>query len=157
MATINDISFTLLKEHLRLTNSKLLEWVDTHTKEDILNQIQLLYGPPERAHPRNVALMLFTDNPENFFPYSHVEIVHFPKGAADPEFFEAPNITGPVPQQIRQTLLYLKTTVLQEKIRKVRGQAESVRIWNYPYEALEEIIANSLYHRRLSDSGTRRN
>lgn len=52
-----------------------------------------------------------------------------------------------VPQQIRQTLLYLKTTVLQEKIHKVKGLAEAFRVWNYPYEALEEILANSLYHR----------
>lgn len=37
-----------------------------------------------------------------------IGIVHFPKGADDPQFFEAPAITGPVPQQICQTLLYLK-------------------------------------------------
>lgn len=91
--------------------------------------------------------MMFTDNPEKYFPYSRVEIVHFPNGADDPTFTEAPAITGPVPQMIRQTLLYLKTTVLQEKIRKVHGQPEAIRVWNYPYVALEEIVANCLYHR----------
>lgn len=29
----------------------------------------------------------------------------------------------------------------------VISQAESVRVWTYPYEALEEVIANALYHR----------
>lgn len=144
---VNDISFTLLKEHLRLTGSKLLEWVDTHTKADILAQMELLSGPHELLYPRNVALMLFTDNPERFFPYSRVEIVTFPKGAADPEFTEASPISGPIPAQIRQTMQYLKTHVMKEKIKKIPGQSESDRIWNYPYAALEEAVANALYHR----------
>jgi Predicted transcriptional regulator containing an HTH domain and an uncharacterized domain shared with the mammalian protein Schlafen len=145
--SVDDISFTLIKEHLRQTKSRLLEWVDDRSKTDILSQMELLSGPPERSHPRNVALMMFTDNPEKYFPYSRVEVVHFPNGADDPTFTEAPAITGPVPQIIRQTLLYLKTAVLQEKIRKIPGQPEAVRIWNYPYTALEEIVANCLYHR----------
>jgi len=121
--------------------------IDKHSKEDILSQMQLLYGPPELTYPRNVALMLFTDNPEKYFPYTKVEIVIFPNGADHTEFFEVPAIFGPVPSQIRQTLLYLKTVLLKEKISKIPGQAESVKVWNYPYQALEEIIANSLYHR----------
>ena len=68
-ADVNEISFTLLKEFLRQTESQLLEWVDDHSKTDILSQMQLLYGPPELLHPRNVALMLFTDNIEKYFPY----------------------------------------------------------------------------------------
>lgn len=146
-ASINDISFTLLKEHLRQTNSRLLEWVDDHSKSEILSQMELLYGPPELIHPRNIALMLFSDRPESFFPYTRVEIVIFSNAADDSEFYESPEITGPIPQQIRQALLYLKTTVLKEKVQKIQDQPESNRIWNYPYQALEEVIANALYHR----------
>lgn len=147
LASADEISFTLIKEHLRQTKSRLLEWVDDRSKADILSQMELLSGPPERTYPRNVALMMFTDNPEKYFPYTRVEIVHFPNGADDPTFTEAPVISGPVPQMIRQTLLYLRTTVLQEKIRKVPGQPEAVRVWNYPYAALEEIVDNCLDHR----------
>lgn len=146
-ASLDDISFTLLKDHLRITKSKLLEWVETRSKADILSQMELLSGPPEQLFPRNVALMLFSDNPEKFFPYSRVEIVIFPKGADDPEFKEIPAITGPVPKMIKDTLGYLRTHLLEEKIRKVPGQEEAVRVWNYPYAALEEAIANALYHR----------
>lgn len=142
-----EISLTLVRDYLRKVDSKLLDSMDSLTKEQLLSQMQLLYGPPERRHPRNVALMMFTDNPENFFPYSRVEIVHFPNGEADPEFFEAPNISGPVDYMISRTLDYLRINVLKQMTRKIKGQAESVRIWNYPYEALEEVIANSLYHR----------
>lgn len=45
-ASVDDISFTLIKEHLRQTKSRLLEWVDDHSKIDILSQMELLSGPP---------------------------------------------------------------------------------------------------------------
>lgn len=144
---VSEISFTLLKDHLRQTDSKLLDWVDTHTKNEILSQMALLSGPPELLHPRNVAIMLFTDNPEKYFPQSHVEIVIFPNGADSAEFFELPVISGPIPNQIRQTLLSLRSAVLREKVEKVGDAPESVRTTNYPFQALEEVIANAIYHR----------
>jgi ATP-dependent DNA helicase RecG len=146
-ASLDDISFTLLKDHLRLTKSKLQDWAETRSKADILEQMELLSGPPEQLFPRNVALMMFSEKPERFFPYSRVEIVFFPNGAEDPEFKEIPAISGPVPYMIKETLSYLKTHVLEEKIRKVANQPESIRVWNYPYTALEEAVANALYHR----------
>lgn len=146
-ASVNDISFALLKDHLRITKSKLQDWTETHSKADILTQMELLSGPPEQLFPRNVALMMFAEKPEKFFPYTRVEIVFFPNGADDPEFKEIPPISGPVSYMIKETLSYLKTHVLQEKIRKVPYQPESIRVWNYPYTALEEAVANALYHR----------
>jgi len=145
--SLDEISLTLVRDYLRKVSSKLLGNMDALTKEQLLSQMQLLYGPPERRHPRNVALMMFTENPEKYFPYSRVEIVHFPNGEAADEFMEAPHISGPVDHMINRTLEYLKINVLQQKTVKVKGQAESIRVWNYPYQALEEIIANALYHR----------
>jgi ATP-dependent DNA helicase RecG len=108
--------------------------------------MDLVSGPPEMTFPRNVALMLFTEKPEKFFPYTHIEIVEFPNGAGDPEFNERPPLTGPVQQQITKVLDFFKTNILQEKIIKQHDKAEAIRIWNYPLEALEEAVANSIYH-----------
>ena len=44
-------------------------------------------------------------------------------------------------------MTFLKTEILFETVQKVSGQAEALRFWNYPYEALEEVVVNSLYHR----------
>ncbi|SMD45832.1 ATP-dependent DNA helicase RecG [Aquiflexum balticum DSM 16537] len=145
--SFDEISLTLVRDYLRKVESKLLDAMDALTKEQLLSQMQLLYGPPERRHPRNVALMMFTDNPEKYFPYSRVEIVHFPNGEAADEFIEVPNISGPVDLMINRTLEYLRINVLRQKTTKVKGKAESVKVWNYPYQAMEEIIANALYHR----------
>ncbi len=146
-AGFDDISYTLIKEHLRLTGSKLLRWVDETPKQDILQQMDLVSGPPEFCHPKNVALMLFSDKPDTFFPYTRVEVVIFPRGESDPEFVEIPAFTGPVQQMISKTLSYFKTNILKERVRKIPGQAEARRIWNYPYEALEEVVVNAFYHR----------
>ncbi|MFR5527320.1 MAG: ATP-binding protein [[Clostridium] innocuum] len=42
---------------------------------------------------------------------------------------------------------FLKNNIIAEKIYKVDNQAESVRIKNYSYEALEEFISNAVYHK----------
>lgn len=34
-----------------------------------------------------------------------------------------------------------------EKILKIDGQAEAVRFFNYPYQAIEEALVNAVYHR----------
>jgi ATP-dependent DNA helicase RecG len=146
-ASINDISMVLVQDHLRKTGSKLAGDIGKRPNNEILQQMELISGPEEHLFPRNVALMMFAENPEKFFPCSHVEVVHFPNGAEDPKFKEYPKITGTIPAQIEKTLQLLKTNFLKEEVIKTEGKAKSDRIWNYPYGALEESIANALYHR----------
>ena len=43
--------------------------------------------------------------------------------------------------------MQLQRVVLKERIYKNIDRPESDRVWNYPYRALEESIANVLYHR----------
>ena len=42
---------------------------------------------------------------------------------------------------------YLKNNVLKEEVRKIPEQAEVLRFFNYPYVALEEALANAIYHK----------
>ena len=45
------------------------------------------------------------------------------------------------------TKYYIKSNVLKEHVRKVSGRQEAERFWNYPYDAIEEAVVNSVYHR----------
>lgn len=45
---------------------------------------------------------------------------------------------------------YLETLLI-EKVLKVRGETDSVRVWNYPLHALEEIVANAVFHKSWDD------
>lgn len=149
-ATVASISMVLVQDHLRKIGSKLVDDVGKLPNVEILKQMALLSGSDEHLFPRNVALMLFTEKPHAFFPYTWVEIVYFPGGASDKEFIEK-KIDGPVQQQIADSLNWLRNNILQEKVLKIPGQAEALRTWNYPYPALEEAIANCLYHRNYQE------
>jgi len=149
-AAITNISMVLVQDHLRKIGSKLVDEIGKLTNSDVLKQMALLSGPDEHLFPRNVALMLFIERPDTFFPYSWVEIVHFKKDASDKEFTEK-KIVGPIQQQITDALSWLKNYILEEKVLKISGQAEAVRVWNYPYTAFEETIANCLFHRNYQN------
>ena len=148
-ATINDVSKTLVRDFLVKTGSKLAQQVETEPFDSVLQSMELLAGPKEAIYPKNVALMMFNDHPEKFFPCTQVDIVMFPGGKVkDPNnFIEVPPITGPINAIFDKTMIYLETNVLKLKVKKVGTKSESEKAWNYPYAALEEIVANCLYHR----------
>ncbi|TVR79546.1 MAG: transcriptional regulator [Chitinophagaceae bacterium] len=145
-AQIEDISMLLVKNYLLKIKSRLADQVSKTPNLELLGQMELISGPNEHVFPRNVGLMLFSENPENFFPYTQVEIVEFPDGDAGSHYEQDP-FTGPVPEQISRTLNYLKDKLIKEKVIKPADKAESIRISSYPYQAIEETLVNAFYHR----------
>lgn len=145
----DDISPVLLENHLRKTGSKLAKQVRERGVEEILEDMQLLVGPPELRYIQNVAIMMFCEHPEKFFGYTYVQMTLFPKGSVDnPSISEDfPNITGSVPQMIQATMERFRNLVIREKVIKVSHQMEALRIFNYPYQAIEEAVVNAFYHR----------
>ena len=148
-ATFEDISPVLLEDHLRKTGSKLAKQVRERGVEEILNDMQLLVGPPELRYIQNVAIMMFCEHPEKFFGYTYVQMTSFPKGSVEnPSISEDfPNITGSVLQMIQATMERFRNLIIREKVIKVPNQMEALRIFNYPYQAIEEAVVNAFYHR----------
>ena len=110
--------------------------------------MELYTGPKENRLLRNVAAMMFCENPNKFFPYTQIDVVTFPNGKMkDPNNFTEVTFKGSVPQMIKQTMDYIKSNVLKEHVRKISGRQEAERFWNYPYDAIEEAVVNSVYHR----------
>ena len=146
---IEDISPVLVLEYLTTVKSKLASDFHSMPLEAILEQMDLYVGSTENRMLKNIAAMMFCKTPEKFFPYTQVDIVIFPEGAEkNPNnMLEIPKITGPIPQMIQATLNYMRTFVIREHIIKPNDRAESMRVFNYPYQALEESIVNALYHR----------
>ena len=147
--SIDDISPLLLKDYLTKIDSRLAKANFATNMERILDQMQLYDGPKEKKSIKNVAAMMFAEHPEKFFPTTQVDIVVFPEGREkNPEnFIEVPSILGPVPMMIRRTLDYLRTNIIKERITKPTDDEHSVKVFNYPFQALEEAVVNALYHR----------
>ena len=146
---IDDISGVLVYEHLKTVKSKLAENFTAKPLTDVLDEMDLLTGPSENRLIKNCAAMMFCEHPEKFFPVTQVDIVLFPNGSIEnPDMMiEVPKITGPVPKMIKETLSYLRTNVIKQKITKPTDREKSDKIFNYPYQAFEEAVVNALYHR----------
>ncbi|MBD5329038.1 MAG: transcriptional regulator [Bacteroides sp.] len=146
---IEDISEVLVYEHLKAVKSKLVGNFIGRPLIEVLDEMDLLVGPTENRSIKNVAAMMFSEHPENFFPVTQVDIVIFPEGSVEnPDLMiEVPKITGPVPRMIRETLSYLRTNVIKKQITKSTDDEKSDKIYNYPYQAFEEAVVNALYHR----------
>ena len=147
--TIDDISPLLVLEHLKKVNSRLSKDFKNLSFEDILEQMDLFVGPKEKRMIKNVAAMMFCENPAKFFPTTQVDIVIFPEGLEQNpnNMIEVPKIIGPIPSMIKSTLDYLRTNIIKERIIKPKNKAESKKFFNYPYQAFEESVVNALYHR----------
>ena len=145
---LEDISLVLLRDYLVKVGSKLADEVITTPLATILDLMELYTGPKENRLLRNVAAMMFCENPNKFFPYTQIDVVTFPNGKMkDPNNFTEVTFKGSVPHMIKQTMDYIKSNVLKEHVRKVSGRQEAERFWNYPYDAIEEAVVNSVYHR----------
>ena len=107
--------------------------------------LRIVRGPDENIRPVNIGLLMFTEKPGRYFRNAHIEIVNMPdpKGTdMTREMFD-----GPVDEQIRMALRTIRGLYIREKVIKVPGQAEPLRVFNYPYEALEETLVNAVYHK----------
>ena len=92
------------------------------------------------------ALMMFSYHPERFFPGTQIDFVFYPKGKdGDPNnFTETEPFRGPVHMTLRRALEYLKYMVVRKNIHKPKNDEHSVVTFNYPYQALEESLVNSI-------------
>ncbi len=146
LASVNDLSFVLMREHLAETKSKLYDESATMSVEELAERMNLCQGASEHLFPKNVGLLMFTPNPKKFFSGIQIDLVEFPDGLAGKSYHEK-TFEGPIQQQLKDALSYLKTNVLKSKVVKYADKAESDHISNYPYAALEETLANAVYHR----------
>jgi ATP-dependent DNA helicase RecG len=102
-------------------------------------------GSDEYLRPTNAGLLLFNEHPEKFFSEAKIDLViHKNKVGKD---YTEKLFTGSIIQQIREVLQYFKTNIVEELVVKSANQAESIRFFNYPFQAIEEAVVNAVYHK----------
>ena len=111
--------------------------------------MDLYVGPKENRMLRNVAAMMFCEDPSKFFKRTQVEVVYFPEGRLNNpnNLYEGPVIKGSITQIIDRTLEYLNRMLVMQSVIKPKDSSRSQKFVTYPYQALEESVTNSLYHR----------
>ena len=144
-AEMKDLKYPIIKNYLQSVNSSLINEIDNLDTIQIAKDLRIADGPTEYYKPLNVGLMFFNDHPESFFPYSQIEVVNIPDPTG--QGMEERIFAGPIDEQLRDALSYIRNNVIAEKVFKVPGQAEAVRVKNYSYEAIEEFLSNAIYHK----------
>ena len=144
-AEMKDLKYPIIKNYLQNVDSSLLNDIDTMDTEQLARNLRIADGPSEYYKPLNVGILFFNDHPESFFPYSQIEVVNIPDPTG--QGMEERIFTGPIDDQLRNALNYIKNNVIAEKVFKISGQAEAVRVKNYSYEAIEEFLSNAIYHK----------
>jgi ATP-dependent DNA helicase RecG len=144
-ASLNDLKLSLIKEFLQEIDSPLYEQVDGVPFAELCRQMQIAKGPDENLRPINAGLLLFNSKPEQFFHGAKIEVIIYQDKVGDR--FSEKIFSGPIHRQLTRALEYLQTNVIREEVSKVEGQAQAYRFYNYPYEAIEEVLANAVYHR----------
>ena len=112
---------------------------------DSLRRLRLLGGTNGSEAPRNVALLFFSEAPDEFFSNAKIEVAQF-RDDAGGDLIETRTFVGPLSQQITDTIAYLET-VLGSVIAKNTGSVRAQRVVAYPMDALRESIVNAVFHR----------
>lgn len=144
-AELSDLKTSLISEFLNSVQSNLYEDSLSRPLIETANAMRIVGGAVEAVKPLNVGLMFFNERPSSFFPYARIEVVDKPDPTGEgmtEKIFE-----GPLDRQLRDALQYIKNYVIQEKVVKLPNQAEAVRIFNYPFAAIEEALTNAVYHK----------
>ncbi len=151
-ATINDIRRGYVEDFLRDSDSSLAGEINTYSLKELLLSLEVADETDTSLTIRNIGVLMFTDKPEKFISGAQIDLVKFDTDEAEgsDDFIEK-TFYGPIWKQVRDALDYISTNVLEEKIIKIQGQAEAVRYYNYPYNALEEAVVNAVFHKSYQE------
>jgi ATP-dependent DNA helicase RecG len=144
-ATINDLDLGLIRSYLQEIKSDLFEESLEMKFPDLCRTMHIAKGPKENLLPVNVGLLFFSKKPENFFSRAWIELVWHKDGSGKKfqEFF----FKGPLHKQLEDTLSFLKSNIIGEQVIKYSDRAKADRFYNFPYDAVEEVLSNAVYHK----------
>ena len=145
-ATLNDLSPYLIRDFLHDINSELANEARELDIEALGRRMNVVGGPAEMAFPKNVGLLFFNEQPDQFFPATQIDVVYFPDGAGG-DRFEEKIFKGPLGRITSDALDYIGRNYLKEAVIKHPDRPEAERFWNYPLAAIEEAVVNAVYHR----------
>lgn len=140
--SIEKIREQMVREFLAEVRSGLLGETDAR---EIYRRMRL--SAPVNGHevPRNVALLFFADDPEEWFPGARIEVVQFADDAAG-NVIEERVFRGSLDRQLRDALRHLEGLSTQH-FEKLPDRPETRGWASFPMPAIEESLANAIYHR----------
>ncbi|MEZ4969419.1 MAG: KTSC domain-containing protein [Flavobacteriaceae bacterium] len=144
-ASLDDLNLRLIQNYLKEVMSSLYEDSTKMPFSELCRLLMIAKGSNELLRPTNAGLLLFNEHPEKYFSGATVDLV-IHKNEVGKDYTEK-IFSGSIIQQIRDVMQYFKTNIVEELVVKSAKQAESIRFFNYPFQAIEEAVVNAVYHK----------
>jgi len=141
-ATLDDLRVSLAHEYLQDVSSKL---VDEHDPQRLYRSMRVSARVNGHEVPRNVGLLFFSEDPEQWFRGARIEVAHFPGGKGG-RSIEERVFRGPLHRQLRDCIRYLEN-LSTVHLQKQPDVPETEGWISYPHAALEEAVVNAICHR----------
>ncbi len=141
-AQIEDMRETKVREFLRNIGSGLIDEKDT---KECYRKLKITATANGREVPKNIGLLLFSEEPEEWFRGAHIEIVQY-AGNISGNVIEEKIIRGGIHEQLQMAFTYLEN-ITSSHLEK-QDNTLRVKGWiSYPLAALREVLVNAVYHR----------
>ena len=144
-ADISDIRPSLIYEYLSKIGSEKSEISLSEPIETLCKDLKILGSPPDDRHPINAGLLFFNEKPARFIEYAYVDVVEMPDPTG--EGMRESRFDGPLDILLEKVTDHIKNKAVQVMINKHPDSPRATRTCSYPLAAIEEILANAVYHR----------
>ena len=119
------------------------------TDDEILRMLGVLVDRGSDQGVTVAGLLALGTYPQQFLPQLNVTFVAYPTASGEPlsngtRFLDNQTIDGPIPRMVADSLAALRRNMKRRSIVVGIGREDR---WEYPEEAVRELIANALMHR----------
>lgn len=147
-ACIDDLSTDLIREFIFKTSNR--EIMNNLSKLEMAKSLDLLdKNDPSERKVKNYAVLMFCENPEKYIKYSYVEMIVDAFG--DKRKMETKYFKGVIWKQYDAIVKYINDNYLNTIVIREDNKANNRKIMNFPYVALEELMANAIVHNNFEN------
>lgn len=142
-ATLDDLNLDIIREYIYKTSARdITKGLPIEELARMLNLVDKNDSNGKRV--KNFAVLMFADHPEKIIPYSYVELITDMIGTKRKMTFKV--FRGAVWKQYYDILEFIDARILNELVIRVDGDATNRKVQNFPYVAIEELLANAIVH-----------
>ncbi len=117
--------------------------------EEVLRLVRVITDTESGPRVSLAALLALGRYPQRYYPQLDITFVVYPTANGEPlrdgtRFLDNQSIDGPIPMMVATALTALRRNMKQRSVVVGLGRQDQ---WEYPEEAVREVVANALMHR----------
>ena len=148
-ASVRDLDPELVESLVRRLRETRGPIFANATDEEILTLVGVLISVDGEKRVSLAGLLALGRYPQQHFPQLDATFVSYPVTSGEPlpdgtRFLDNQSIDGPIPVQVTAALAAMRRNMKRRSIIVGLGREDR---WEYPEEAVREIVANALMHR----------